>query len=302
MTMREEEILLNLFEYCINLSKQQADAYGLKHRKFGFVLDSEVLENGSIWCRPDTYERNTPQFLLRTFDRVNQSYRHASLLDAPFVIKMDTYPDKSGGRKGKISVDYNYNRDSLIHLEHVNNNYCLFNAIEVARIHESFMKGNKKHGLHGNFNKKNFYKLVTSPQALQKRIEQIMKEIGAPLDQESYSLHDYGPKLQEYYDKKYGVGTYRILCYNERGDYSASWASDTKIAAFKMGICILYENNHFYPIRKMTTFFGVNYYCIYCQAVFNDRHNHTTKCIAKCRFCGLFESGTCLAQADFREQ
>ena len=45
----------------------------------------------------------------------------------------------------------------------------------------------------------------------------------------------------------------------------------------------------------INTLFGSSYFCIDCQRPFGKMIEHSTKCVRKCRDCGLFADGNCKA-------
>lgn len=288
-----QEILRECFKRALDASVTRCKKDMGKPDKVGLRVISEMLDY-DFWLRPAPYNANTLDNLMNRFNLVDQSAKPTSMLGAPFSVEVTTicaddlqllYGNSAskingrGGRHGRkrkaeTSIEYAYFEDGLFKIFNPDEKYCLFHAVELARLDKEFKK-----------NRQGFHRYRQNYQLQLQNVKALMTAIGAPKNLATYDATIWLPRVQVFYDQMY-PGLYKIFIFGKYGNYRPLFKTggiDNKEA-----LCLFYDEDeeHFDVIPKLTAFLaGVQNYCFACERPYKTPSHHKNSCIQLCKSC-----------------
>ena len=275
------KILRQCFQECIDRTLEKSREAGMESDQIGVIISSELLAY-DIWTPIRPVNENTVDAILNTFLKVMQSKtQEGNLYGEPFSVAVTGFKSEAlpkqrrtigrGKRRFIHKIRRNVNNASVIEI-HNDDQYCLFYAIELMRIYTS------KEMPHQQFSeyKRNFKR----QEAI---IKQIMRKAKIPRDLPEYSIEEWGPHVQAFYDREYGAGKYKIFVFNA-SNVKPIYTSQT--SSYTHPILLYHHDQHFDGIRTMSSFMGSRYYCLHCETTFSNHNSHFMHCKAGCVNCG----------------
>lgn len=234
--------------------------------------------------------------LANRFDEIstsNENNGRSSLYGAPFTVdltmigsKMGTGESSHQGSGRKFGPFYqNFTRNAVIWVEN-QDNFCLFRALEMMRIKSMASR-------------QSFFNYKNNQARQYADVIRLMRHLRIPLNRESYSIHDYGQKIQQYYDQRYGLNgqrTFKIFAYSDWGHFKPFFSSDAQ--TFSNPLCLYYNNNHYDGIGCISSFFSVRQYCFACETPFDREANHDSSCRYRFRLCCAVDPSRCPCQPE----
>ena len=202
------EILRHCFQQCIDRAIEESRVANMELDMIGLTVSSQLLASDfGIPMRPPN--ENTVDAMLNLFKKVQQSNEDINLYGEPFKVIVSGINSKAlprtrttagKGRKRFANI-INRNVDDACIMEIKNEDqYCLFYALELMRIYVS------KELRHQRFSE---YKRDIKRQ--EANVKQMMRKAKIPRRLPEYTLEEWGPVVQAYYDMEYGSGWYFIL-------------------------------------------------------------------------------------------
>lgn len=204
----------------------------------------------------------------------------ASLLGAPIEVDVTVAQGISGAGRPKNFVKHNIDRPScLIEPTYpTDDNYCMFAAVELARLYKSRELDRKNQ----------FPQLLKNPKRLRsKYILPLLCAAGIPKDLAEYNVEVHLQAVQDYFDLKY-PGRYEILVFSAYGNYKPSWRGCK--GRRQQALFIYHEqlpdtSGHFYGVRSISRFLKRSLYCTFCEMPYKNKQSHRFRCKAKCVNC-----------------
>ena len=256
--------------------------------RVGIILRSESLDY-DMWIPIREYNEDTAPSLLHRFETLN-SYKNGSLYGTPFSVQVSCFDARrlqndimanphslleGHGRRvkgGGPNIDHNIIEEGLIRINNNGDNFCLFHAIETARLN----------AITPTKERWRFTRYRTNQHHQKKTVRKLMKEAEIPLDLAIYDARTHIPAIQNYFDLKY-PGQFRILVFRKIGKFAPVFSTGASTNIYPL--CIYHEEQKFDAIYKITTFFGIRNYCFSCCAPFNKKEDHMASCKALCLNC-----------------
>jgi hypothetical protein len=215
--------------------------------------------------------------IINEIEKLAQSDKKVNLLNNPMTITITTISKPSGGagRPKHQQGYYGFNKDSLLLFSNTDNNYCLFIAVELARIRNNSLEAskNKNRSQVKTSTTDSTYQLFREIRKSSKRqqniAEELMRSCKIPLDLPSYDI-THLETVQNYYNNIYGH-RYQISVFNDDPFTSKNirpvWKGKCEGISHNEEIKNLFlflENNHFSTITCISSFFRVprKKYCI----------------------------------------
>ncbi|KAH7709289.1 hypothetical protein AAVH_23439 [Aphelenchoides avenae] len=125
----------------------------------------------------------------------------------------------------------------------------------------------------------------TGNHALGRYAKMLMSQCGIPFGLPSYSVEQYAPIVQDFYDKIY-PGMFRLSVFSSIGWYRPVFLGAPEKYIYDLPIYYDEQRKHFHGIRTIHKFFSKSWYCIDCQRPYDNHHTHSYKCVRKCNQCG----------------
>ena len=202
------EILRHCFQQCIDRTIEESRVANMEVDMIGLTVSSQLLASDfGIPMRPPN--ENTVDAMLNLFKKVQQSHEDINLYGEPFTVTVSGINSKAlprtrtttgKGRKRFANI-INRNVDDACIMEIKNEDqYCLFYALELMRIYTTKEMPRQTFSRY----KHNFKRQETN-------VKQMMRKAKIPLRLLEYTLEEWGPVVQAYYDMEYGSGWYFIL-------------------------------------------------------------------------------------------
>ena len=140
------KILRHCFQECIDRTLEKSREAGIESDQIGVIISSELLAY-DIWTPIRPFNENTVDTILNTFLKVMQSKgQEGNLYGEPFSVavtgfKSDGLPKQRrtvghGKRRFIHRIHRNVYNTSIIEIQN-EDQYCLFYALELMRIHVS---------------------------------------------------------------------------------------------------------------------------------------------------------------------
>ena len=282
------EILRHCFQQCIDRTLEYSREAGIEADKIGITISSELLAN-DIKIPFRAVNENTVDTILNYFLKVMQSHtQEGNLYGEPFSVsvtgvKSSGLPKhrRTGGR-GKRRFIHKIRRsinDASIIEIHNDDQYCLFYALELMRIHVS------REMTHQSFLR--YKRNIKRQEAV---IKQLMRRANIPMDFPEYTIEEWGPVVQAYYDQIYGVGKFKIFVFNNS---NVKPIFKSQVQTFTHPILLYHHDHHFDGIRTLSSFMGCKFYCLHCESVYSNHDAHFMRCKAGCVNCGDHGHGKC---------
>ena len=128
-----------------------------------------------------------------------------------------------------------------------------------------------------------------------------------PLHRPWYSLNEWGPSIQDWFNRNYPDQPIFIKCFDAASTkrehiYPKAGTPLPSPDARTLVITHSKERQHFYPLRSMVQFFGYDYYCHGCMKTYNDPIHHGYKCPITCIKCRRPTKAACERADDGYEQ
>ena len=197
------EILRHCFQQCIDRTMAESRAANMEADQIGMIISSPLLSY-DIWTPMRPVTENTVDAILNFFKKVQQSHTDTNLYGEPFQVTVSGISSKAlprkrtttgKGRKRFANIINRNVDDACIMKIQNDDQYCLFYALELMRIYVS------KEMTQPTFSR---YKNDFKRQEV--NVKQMMRRARIPLRLPEYTLEQWGPVVQDYYDKEYGTG------------------------------------------------------------------------------------------------
>lgn len=209
----------------------------------------------------------TADVILNRIEAVLQSNANF-IYDQNLIISLNHIPMPIGnGRRKQIrgvdTLDFFKNKRSLISYKNMNDTFCLVYALILAK---TFCEGQN-----------NYLKKIQNNSKL-------LKEKGLELCHSASVDLSNGGGLEEIIAfQNYFKDQYRIVVYSGRSGTSILYENKEQNDLPKLNI--LFENNHYAPIKSLTGAFNFSYYCdeIECHKGYSSIYKH--KCKFVCESC-----------------
>uniref|UniRef100_A0A914M466 DNA-directed DNA polymerase n=1 Tax=Meloidogyne incognita TaxID=6306 RepID=A0A914M466_MELIC len=129
---------------------------------------------------------------------------------------------------------------------------------------------------------------------------ELMENIGAPLDLDTYNAEEWIPLVVDYWNNKYaGKYVFKVFVFGSLGNYEPEFKSGPD--NFDTPIILYYSNEHFDGVKKTGGLFGQPY-CLHCEKVYNKNSTHKASCKARCIKCSRVGPGfPCKIEAAFNK-
>ena len=211
--LRPTEILRHCFQQCLrhcfqHKAIEESRVANMEVDMIGLTVSSQLLASDfGIPMRPPN--ENTVDAMLNLFKKVQQSHEDINLYGEPFKVIVSginskalprTRTTRGMGRKRFANI-INRNVDDACIMEIKNEDqYCLFYALELMRIYTSRV-----------MTRMEFSRYKSNIQKQEGNVKQMMWKAKIPRRLPEYTLEEWGPVVQAYYDMEYGSGWYFIL-------------------------------------------------------------------------------------------
>jgi hypothetical protein len=124
-----------------------------------------------------------------------------SVLGAPFTVRVDTVnvgvlPTRRhliGSAPRVPQLQHHFRETALIRINNTGNPYCLFYALELSRIHNTYEKDTR--AFHSY--------LVREPARQLQDVRRLMQNADIPLDRRSYDAYIYVPFVVDYWNRSF---------------------------------------------------------------------------------------------------
>ena len=286
-----ESELSKIFNFSVKESSKYARENGTSPERMLVVVSSANMES-DIKLTIQKINENSLYSIKNSFIEVNQSNEkkgRPSLYGAPFKVDITVLPAKGtifepnkhigrGQKKVQRDVRHNIDLDAIYDCGNIEDNYCLFRAIELLR--------RKEQMAHQRFSD---YRRNNQRQTLD--ILQLLGELNIPIGLDGYDVETYAPLLQAYYDLMF-PGKFAIFFFSDVGQYKPFFK--TRGCDFEIPLCIYYANGHFTAIRRISTFFSIRKYCFHCEKPYSRDAEHAMNCTARCMMCCVVGNGKCV--------
>ena len=103
-----------------------------------------------------------------------------------------------------------------------------------------------------------------------------MRKANIPMDLPEYTIEEWGPVVQAYYDQVYGVGKFKIFVFNNS---NVKPIFKSQVQTFTHPILLYHHDHHFDGIRTLSSFMGCKFYCLHCESVYS---NHDVARLISC--------------------
>lgn len=277
-----QEELRRCFRNCIEEAMARSAEKGHPADHIGLEIDSPELSYPfGMGIRPIT--ENTLDLLYNRFNQVDQSFKfsdengaeRSKLLSALITVKVDTVtstkPSLVGGKPARPLPPISIAATSLIAITPLEENYCLFYAIELTRVYQSKILDTRR-----------FSELMGKSKIRQKQyVDVLLDGAKIPRGLREYDAAVYVPAVQQYYDEMY-PGKYRIFVFSS-ASYKPVLKSET--LTYEIPLAIYHHNDHFDGIKHITSFFGKKSYCFFCERPYDRGSTHSSSCKGRCINC-----------------
>nr|CAD2205577.1 unnamed protein product [Meloidogyne enterolobii] len=297
-----DQLMEDLIDYFIAKADK---ATGAKAEKCSIIIRSTVLEK-PIQIPYRGLAQNTPQVVMEQLDSVDQSGKRMgrpSLYSQPIHIEIVMGPSheealeliqkgQSGSGRKSREIKHGIDTNNLIEVQNENlgehyKYHCLLLAVQLTILYVNMSKTVKAN--------KTFQRLVNGIGASAKLhrcayIKDILTQmkrhgIRYPANLQHYSVEEHVPLIQKFLNARF-PGQYRLSVFGENGQTRPIWKGPNRA---QKDISLYLKDGHYYGIRRLNTFFGKNiYYCLDCEATYQNNIKHRQICAAKCpRCCGM---------------
>lgn len=201
------EILKHCFQQCIDQTMQKSREAGIEADKIGVTISSQLL-NSDIQIPLRALNENTVDAILNQFLKVMQNHTDSNVYGEPFQvavtgIKSSALPRErktigKGMRKFIFSMKQNINDACILQIQN-EDQYCLFYALELMRIYISKEKKTQR-----------FSEYRKNVQRQGADVKEMMCKAGIPRNLSEYTLEEWGPVVQDYYNRAYGGGEFYL--------------------------------------------------------------------------------------------
>lgn len=194
---------------------------------------------------------------INRFHKVDQSARPTSILGAPFTVETtcicykELLQEYGGGKRNfnghgrkrkNLEVNYATFDDGLIIIRNHEDRFCLFHAVEMARMEKTSQTSQK------------FRDYRKSYRRQLRQVLGLMRSIGAPENLRSYNAAEWLPLVQQYYDQIF-PGMFSIYVFGKYGTYRPILKYGHRDNLHQL---VLYHNDEkFDVIPKVNRFFQI---------------------------------------------
>ena len=171
--------------------------------QLGMIISSPLLSY-DIWTPMRPVTENTVDAILNFFKKVQQSHTDTNIYGEPFQVTVSGIDSKAlprkrtttgSGRKRFANI-INRNVDDACIMEIKNEDqYCLFYALELMRIYVS-----------KEMPQQSFSRYKRDFKRQEANVKQMMRRAKIPRKLPEYTLEEWGPMVQAFYDEQYGNG------------------------------------------------------------------------------------------------
>jgi hypothetical protein len=248
-----ETELKKLFKMVFKAAQKGADEIGTRADQFLVGISSPMLDF-DIRARFHRLDNNTINSLFHRFELVDQSNQRKddgrdSMTTAPFTVDITAIQTKGRKRKhaggcGKRQLrplHHNININALIEINNIDN-YCLFRAAEMSRSKATLGAAEFRN-----------YKLSENKQ--QNDLINLLSGINANLFLDKYSIEDFGPQIQSYYDRKF-PGMYKLFAFKSTGHLKPFWKAECENWSTPVVIYFHETEEHFDGVGNTGHLFG----------------------------------------------
>lgn len=197
------EIFRHCFQQCIDRTIEESRAANMEANQIGMIISSPLLSY-DIWTPMRPVTENTVDAILNFFKKVQQSHNDTNIYGEPFQVTVSGINSKAlprtrtttgKGRKRFTNI-INRNVDDACIMEIRNEDqYCLFYALELMRIYVS-----------KEMPRQCFSEYHRNIKRQEVNVKQMMRRAKIPRRLPEYTLEEWGPVVQAFYDEQYGTG------------------------------------------------------------------------------------------------
>jgi hypothetical protein len=263
--------LRQCFSQTIDDAQKHARENSYDPDTIGVMISSVNLDPDIRICLNKITE-NTVHSIFNRFLIIEQSKsKEQSLLGEPFNVEVTLVNKKdlpkesltSGrGRQRNDNVRHKIDEKKLIIIENYNNNFCLFQALEVMRAYI------KDYITDRTMTSAQFCNYRNNSKKLCDGVQRMMVELKIDKSLEQYEAEIYCPMVEQYWSEKYGPSIFKIFIFDEYGTYRPIYAS--KNDEYRLPILIYHKDQHFNGIRTLRQFFnGCRNYCLSCSVPYD---------------------------------
>jgi hypothetical protein len=120
-------------------------------------------------------------------------------------------------------------------------------------------------------------------------VDTMMRLARIPTHLTKYDVETWGENVQQFYNKEYGTGKFKIFVFNA---LSTKPIYESDAETYTHPILIYHNNNHFDGIKCISSFFQQKNYCLTCCLSYSNKSAHNMACESRCIKCsgtGLFK-------------
>ena len=275
-----DEILRHCFQKCVDTTKEKSREENMEADHIGMIISSPLLSS-DIWTPMRPVTENTVDAILNLFKKVMQSHADTNMYGEPFRVTVTGINSKAlpskrmiagrGRRKFTQTINRKINDACIIKVDN-NDQYCLFYALELMRLHVS-----------KQLTDPSFRRYRQNFRRQQAAVKEMMAKARIPRNLPEYRVEEWGPIVQAYYDEEYGVGKFKIFVFN---NFHVKPIFTTQVQTFTHPIILYHHDYHFDGIKTISKFMASRFYCLHCETPFSNHKAHVMCCKAGCINCG----------------
>lgn len=294
-----EELLRRLIDECIKQAIKESKTKDIIVDHLGALISSPILDS-DIWIPIRKLHIDAVENILQRFLLVSQSKaERGSLWGEPFTLAIHSLDVASLPKEKSITgsgpQDQPANSNWLIHVQNVNDKYCLFYALELTRKYVTKELGSRLK--FSRYHLGRFHKQKSD-------VMKLMQDIGIPLNKENYDAQTYVPMVVDYWNKYYINNGYRfkVFIFGNKAETTPKYKYGSE--TFNTAIPICHSESHFDGIRTVGAQFGPHWqYCYSCEKKYWKANEHANNCKSRCRLCGRVGIGMpCPVSENFRKE
>lgn len=201
-----------------------------------------------------------------------------------------------------LHSNFGVNEQARIRIENTNDNFCLFYALELARIYHDQYKIKQLQKLKRpipadlvskwKFGRIKKYQTTLRNNPLKIMVNKLMEGAKISNNEEAYEIKHI-EMVQRYYNEKY-PGMYRIILMDNNPERKPLWKAPLSDALYQ--VAIYYENDHYDALSSIAKYYGARKYCVDCAVFYSWDVLHRFRCKARCYGCSTVKNGQCSNQ------
>jgi hypothetical protein len=268
---------LEVLRVCFKKAIEDAIAHSREHTgepdKLGIGIHSDLLLKGPLWIPIHKIGpiEDTVEQIVRRLEKMSypEDNERAPLFSAPFKVDITTICQKklqlaveagkrrstmNGKGRRRINKDLPlcFFEKGIIRIQNTEDPYCLFYALEVARLQSTMS------------NRRQFHRYRSSPERQYEQVRLLMEAAGIPTDLTEYDAFHFLPIVQQYFDQQYPQ-QFRIYVFNAVGKYKPSIKTGDIENANPL--VLWYSDQHFDVVSSIRNLFDAPY-CWSCESTY----------------------------------